>query len=56
MPMEATQSVKVQYDVTTQRVDVTVDDKRVSIPGTYKTIDEARKAAEAYAKRWLTEK
>lgn len=54
--METSQSVKVEYDVMTKRVDVTYGDRRVTISGKYETFEEARKAAEAYAKRWLIKK
>lgn len=54
--MQVERSVKVQYDVMTKRVDVSYGDRRVTVSGTYETIEEARKAAEAYAKRWLIKK
>ena len=54
--MEIEQSIKVQYDVTSKRVDVYRGERRVTMSGTYETIDEARKAAEAYAKRYLIKK
>lgn len=55
-PMQVEQSVKVHYDVMTKRVDVSYGDRRVTMSGTYENIEEARKAAEAYAKRWLIKK
>ena len=54
--MENQQSIKVQYDVTSKRVDVTYGDRRVTMSGTYESFDDARKAAEAYAKRYLIKK
>ena len=54
--MEIEQSIKVKYDVTSKRVDVYCGKRRVTMSGTYETIDEARKAAEAYAKRYLIKK
>lgn len=54
--MDAENLVKVKYDVVTKRVDVSCSDRRVTISGKYETIDDARKAAEAYAKRYLIKK
>ena len=54
--MQVEQSIKVQYDVTSKRVDVYYGDRRVTMAGTYESIDEAREAAEAYAKRYLIKK
>lgn len=54
--MELEQPVKVQYDVMTKRVDVAYGDRRVTVSGTYETIEDARKAAELYAKRYLVKK
>jgi rRNA processing protein Krr1/Pno1 len=54
--METSQSVKVQYDVMTKRVDVTYGDRCVTVSGKYETIEEARKAVEVYARRWLIKK
>lgn len=54
--METEQSIKVQYDVTSKRVDVYCGERRVTMSGTYETIEDARKAAEAYAKRYLIKK
>jgi len=51
MPVD--QPIKVKYDVTSKRVDVYCGERRVTMSGTYETIDEARQAAEAYAKRYL---
>lgn len=51
--MEVEQSIKVQYDVMTKRVDVAYGDRRVTVSGRYETIEDARKAAESYAKRYL---
>ena len=51
--METEQSVKVKYDVTSKRAEVYYGERRVTMSGTYETIEEARKAAEAYAKRYL---
>ena len=44
--MDAAGSVKVDYDVMTKRVVVTFSERRVIMPGTYRTIAEARSAAE----------
>ena len=54
--MDASEPVKVQYDVTTKRVNVSYGERRVTISGRYETIDEARKAAEAYARKYLIKK
>jgi hypothetical protein len=54
--MQVEHPVKVQYDVMTKRVDVSYGDRRVTMSGKYETIEEARKAAEAYAKRYLIKK
>ena len=54
--METANTVKVKYDTETKRVDVTCGDRRVTIAGRFETLEEARKAAEAYAKRWLMKK
>lgn len=54
--MESGLSVKVSYDMVTKRVDVSYGDRRVTMSGTYETIDEARAAAQAYARRYLIEK
>ena len=54
--MEAEQQIKVEYDVVSRRVVVTYGERRVRMPGTYETIDEARSAAEIYAKRYLVKK
>lgn len=54
MPVD--QIIKVTYDVTTKRADVFCGDRRVTMSGTFETIDEARKAADAYAKRYLIKK
>jgi hypothetical protein len=54
--MEVEQPVKVQYDVMTKRVDVSYGDRRVTLSGQYKTIEDAQEAAERYAKKYLIKK
>lgn len=54
--METIEPLRVKYDVLTERVEVTVGDNRVSIPGKHKSLEEARAAAEAYALRYMDKK
>lgn len=54
--MQAQYDLNVQYDIETMRAMVTYGDRRVSLPGKYDDLAEARKAAEAYAKRYLIKK
>lgn len=54
--MDAEHLVNVKYDAITKRVDVSCSDRRVTVSGKFETIEEARKAAEAYAKRYLIKK
>ena len=54
--MQAQKTFNVQYDVETMRVLVTYGDRRVTLPGKYDDVAEARKAAEAYAKKYLIRK
>jgi hypothetical protein len=51
--METTESVRVKYDVVTKRVEVIYGERRISIPGKHDSLDEAKAAAEAYARRYL---
>lgn len=54
--MESTESLQVNYDVVTKRVEVRYGDRRVSVPGKFETLGEARAAADAYACRYLGKK
>ena len=51
--MDTIDSLRVNYDVMTRRVEVKYGERRVIVPGTHETIGEARIAAEAYARRYL---
>ena len=54
--MATPDTVKVQYDVITKRVDVSYGDRRVTLSGQYKTIEDAKVAAERYAKKYMIKK
>jgi hypothetical protein len=54
--MESTDGLRVNYDAKTKRVEVKYGDRRVSVPGKFETLDEARAAAEVYACRYLGKK
>jgi len=51
--MNIIESLHVSYVAGTRRVEVKYGKRRVSVPGTHETLDEARVAAERYARRYL---
>lgn len=51
--MDTIENLRINYDVTSRRVEVRCGERRVIVPGTHDTLDAARVAAEAYARRYL---
>ena len=54
--VDSNDEVRVKYDAITKRADVFCRDRRVTLAGTYQTIEKARTAAEKYARQYLGKK
>jgi len=54
--MEASQSMRVKYHPISKRVEIARGDRQISIPGEHDTLDQAKAAVDAYARRYLVKK